>query len=69
VVLFKKEDGKVSLDRLTQRGLEKRLVLRSDGTSFLIMTRDIRDGHNRELNDNLNVGGIRVFTTVGTEQD
>ncbi|MCO5260373.1 MAG: arginine--tRNA ligase [Crocinitomicaceae bacterium] len=63
-VFFKKEDGSVWID-LTADGLDKKLVLRSDGTA-VYMTQDMGTAVER-FNDFNDLSGI-VYT-VGNEQD
>jgi arginyl-tRNA synthetase len=63
-VFFKKDDGSVWCD-LTEDGLDKKIVLRSDGTA-VYMTQDIGTAIQR-IKDYPDVGGM-VYT-VGNEQD
>ncbi len=63
-VFFKEEDGSVWCD-LTDEGLDKKIVLRADGTA-VYMTQDIGTAIQR-IKDNPDVGGM-VYT-VGNEQD
>ena len=63
-VFFKKEDGSIWID-LTEDGLDKKIVLRSDGTA-VYMTQDIGTAIQRSK-DYPDVGGM-VYT-VGNEQD
>jgi len=63
-VFFKKEDGSVWID-LTPDGLDRKIVLRSDGTA-VYMTQDIGTAIQR-VKDFPDVGGM-VYT-VGNEQD
>ncbi len=63
-VFFKEKDGSVWCD-LTDEGLDKKIVLRSDGTA-VYMTQDIGTAIQR-IKDHPNVGGM-VYT-VGNEQD
>ena len=63
--IFEKDpDGSVWID-LTEDGLDRKIVLRSDGTA-VYMTQDIGTAIQR-VNDNPDVGGM-VYT-VGNEQD
>ena len=63
-VFYKKEDGSVWCD-LTDEGLDKKIVLRADGTA-VYMTQDIGTAIQR-IKDYPDVGGM-VYT-VGNEQD
>lgn len=63
-VFFKEDDGSVWCD-LTDEGLDKKIVLRADGTA-VYMTQDIGTAIQR-IKDNPDVGGM-VYT-VGNEQD
>lgn len=63
-VFFKEEDGSVWCD-LTDEGLDKKIVLRADGTA-VYMTQDIGTAIQR-IKDYPDVGGM-VYT-VGNEQD
>ncbi|GAB1858600.1 arginine--tRNA ligase [Flavobacteriaceae bacterium MHTCC 0001] len=63
-VFFKQEDGSVWCD-LTDEGLDKKIVLRADGTA-VYMTQDIGTAIQR-IKDHPDVGGM-VYT-VGNEQD
>ena len=63
-VFFKKEDGSVWID-LTDDGLDKKIVLRSDGTA-VYMTQDIGTAIQR-VTDFADINGM-VYT-VGNEQD
>ncbi|MGC6431747.1 MAG: arginine--tRNA ligase [Jejuia sp.] len=63
-VFFKEEDGSVWCD-LTDEGLDKKIVLRADGTA-VYMTQDIGTAIQR-IKDCPDVGGM-VYT-VGNEQD
>lgn len=63
-VFFKETDGSVWCD-LTDEGLDKKIVLRADGTA-VYMTQDIGTAIQR-VKDNPNVSGM-VYT-VGNEQD
>jgi len=63
-VFFKKEDGSVWID-LTDEGLDKKIVLRSDGTA-VYMTQDIGTAIQR-VTDFPDINGM-VYT-VGNEQD
>ncbi len=63
-VFFKKEDGSVWCD-LTDKGLDEKLVLRSDGTA-VYMTQDIGTAIQR-VKDYSDINGM-VYT-VGNEQD
>ncbi|MEW4923047.1 arginine--tRNA ligase [Algibacter sp. 2305UL17-15] len=63
-VFFKEEDGSVWCD-LTEDGLDKKIVQRSDGTA-VYMTQDIGTAIQR-IKDHPDVGGM-VYT-VGNEQD
>lgn len=63
-VFYKEEDGSVWCD-LTDEGLDKKIVLRSDGTA-VYMTQDIGTAIQR-VKDYPDVGGM-VYT-VGNEQD
>ncbi len=63
-VFFKEEDGSVWCD-LTDEGLDKKIVLRADGTA-VYMTQDIGTAIQR-IKDHPDVGGM-VYT-VGNEQD
>ena len=63
-VFFKEEDGSVWCD-LTDEGLDKKIVLRADGTA-VYMTQDIGTAIQR-IKDFSDVGGM-VYT-VGNEQD
>ncbi|GAL69066.1 arginine--tRNA ligase [Jejuia pallidilutea] len=63
-VFYKEEDGSVWCD-LTEEGLDKKIVLRADGTA-VYMTQDIGTAIQR-IKDHPDVGGM-VYT-VGNEQD
>ncbi|MFD2727106.1 arginine--tRNA ligase [Hyunsoonleella rubra] len=63
-VFFKEDDGSVWCD-LTDEGLDKKIVLRADGTA-VYMTQDIGTAIQR-IKDNPDIGGM-VYT-VGNEQD
>lgn len=63
-VFFKEDDGSVWCD-LTDEGLDKKIVLRADGTA-VYMTQDIGTAIQR-IKDHPDVGGM-VYT-VGNEQD
>ena len=63
-VFFMKDDGSVWCD-LTEKGLDEKLVLRSDGTA-VYMTQDIGTAVQR-VKDHPDVGGM--IYTVGNEQD
>ena len=63
-IFFKKDDSSVWID-LDDEGLDKKLLLRSDGTS-VYMTQDLGTAVQR-ISDNENVKGM--IYTVGNEQD
>ena len=63
-IFYKKEDSSVWID-LDDEGLDKKLLLRSDGTS-VYMTQDLGTAVQR-ISDNENVKGM--IYTVGNEQD
>ena len=63
-IFYKKDDSSVWID-LDEEGLDKKLLLRSDGTS-VYMTQDLGTAVQR-ISDNENVKGM--IYTVGNEQD
>ena len=60
---YKRKDGAIEID-LTKFGLDKKVLLRADGTSVYI-TQDIGLAVNRQKNLNLN----KIIYVVGNEQD
>ena len=62
--MYKKEDSSIWID-LENEGLDKKLLIRSDGTS-VYKTQDLGTAVQR-ISDNLNVKGM--IYTVGNEQD